>query len=198
LILFKAECTKIKNSIIVFAHFPSFSLYDIFHFSSSKTFQTGCDMFLFTSKAMKVIANRLLLMFSFLLLLFRLFQFTLFNEVRKFLYTILYLKTPFSINKQFSIDSFHDWEGHHRVFAYDDHRLHFSASGATYSLIILLSNCFFKRSRVRGIMVDTTILKIRGCGLNLTLNLVDNPTFWVRATWYLTSQKYLIIFLREQ
>jgi len=53
------------------------------------------------------------LMFSFLP-----FQFNLFYEVRKFLDLFLYLPLVyinplFPINKQFSIDSFLDWEGHH-------------------------------------------------------------------------------------
>jgi len=52
-------------------------------------------------------------MFLFPLLLSSLFQFTLFNEVRKILDIILYIKLLFPISNQFSIDCFLDREGRH-------------------------------------------------------------------------------------
>jgi len=56
--------------------------------------------------------------------------------------TILYIKGCRSINKQFSIDSFLDWEGHHWVCIFtqmlsSDHSIKL-AIGCSASLIVLI------------------------------------------------------------
>jgi len=46
----------------------------------------------------------------------------------------VYIKIPFPINKQFSTDSFLDWEGHSWVFA------HLNQITAMYSLVLRIAN----------------------------------------------------------
>jgi len=53
---------------------------------------------------------------SHLLFFFGTHNFTLFSLALIFVILLLYVKCCPFINKQFGIDSFHDWEGHHRVF----------------------------------------------------------------------------------
>jgi len=97
---------RVKN-IVVYAQRPYFSHYDIFHFLSSKYFQTGRSLVCFSFHVQKVIPNRLPL-FSF-----PPFQFyplprgQLFLLIRFFIY-LMYVKPIVPINKQLSID----WEGH--------------------------------------------------------------------------------------
>jgi len=82
------------TSIIVFVQFPAFSHDDIFTLHAQSFFkQDAVREFAFPFKGMYVIPNRLPIMFSFTLLLSCLFQFTLLNELRKFLDTILYIKS---------------------------------------------------------------------------------------------------------
>jgi len=89
-------------SITLFFAQRYFSLYKI------QSFQTGCSWFVFPLCVMQVIPNRLPLMFSFPTI-----SVTLLNEVRKFLAPVLLTILYSPNNKQFSYDSFLDWEGHH-------------------------------------------------------------------------------------
>jgi len=90
--------------IVVYAHFPFSSRYDIFCFSSSKSFQTGChclaSLFPSVVSSPKQAA----------------FVFTPHRHFRS-LPLFSYAKHLFPINKQFSIDSFLDWEGLHWDFS---------------------------------------------------------------------------------
>jgi len=94
---------------------------------------------------------------------FWLFPFTLLDVVRKFLDIILCIKPLFPINKQFSIDSFLDWEGHHWYFAYHPHHGNHSCtsvpilspSAASYPLIGTWSNIY--RSKKNQIWIGVAV-----------------------------------------
>jgi len=107
------------NFIIVHTHLPSFLRYDIFHFSSSKLFQTGCHCL--ASFSLSVVSSPKQAAVVFTPALYSSQYSTLFQEVQYFLirslFYLLYIKHHFPLNKQFSIDSFLDWEGLHWDFS---------------------------------------------------------------------------------
>jgi len=91
---------------------PYFLHHGISHFTSSKSFQTGCSLFVIPTRnvshskqaAINVLIPAIILPAYFLL------PWSMSSE--SFLDIILYIKPLLYINKEFSIDSFLDWEGH--------------------------------------------------------------------------------------
>jgi len=92
----------LNTFIVVYAHFPFSSRYGIFCFSSSKPFQTGCHSLASFSPSVVSSPKQAAIVFITLV---------------RSLPLIVYLKHLFPINKQFSIDSFLDWEGLHWDFS---------------------------------------------------------------------------------
>jgi len=92
---------------------------NIFHFSSSKSFQAGCSQFVFPYPCnlsySKQAAVVFIPAFTFpdvsVLSSSKMFDIFLI----RFFISLLYIKPLFPMNKQFSIDSFLDWKGHHWV-----------------------------------------------------------------------------------
>jgi len=100
-------------------YLPSFSLYNIFHFSNSKSFQTGCQCLASFSPLVASSPKQAAIVFTPALLFPPIFyplpRGPIFLEPIPPL--LLYIKHHFPLNKQFSIDSFLDWEGLHWDFS---------------------------------------------------------------------------------
>jgi len=99
--------------------------YPIFSFYSSKSFQTGCCWFVFPFMLCNASHSKQADVFSFPP--FHYYHFPrgrIFSDpfiyqdifLIRFFISLLCIKPLVSINKQFSIDSFLDWEGHHCDF----------------------------------------------------------------------------------
>jgi len=107
------EVSVSTRNIVVHAYLPSFLRYDIFHFPSSKSFQTGCCCLASFSLSIVRSPKQATTVFTPALLFPPMFYPLLSGPI--FLDPIppllLYIKHLFPFNKQFSSDSFLDWEG---------------------------------------------------------------------------------------
>jgi len=125
-----------RNLIIVHAHLPYFSRYNIFHFSSSNSFQTACRCLASFSPCIVSSPKQAAVTFT-PTFISRQYS-TLIQEVQYFLIRSLphfvYIKHHLPINKQFSINSFLDWEGLCWDLAYHylaSIRLHFRSNASS-------------------------------------------------------------------
>jgi len=109
--------------LVVHAQLPSFSCHDIFHFISSMSFQTSCSCLAslprnskFTKTSCRCFLSRFFYFLPVVNPLLRGPTFSWSNPFDPIPPLLLYVKLLFPINKQFSIDTYLDWEGLHWDF----------------------------------------------------------------------------------
>jgi len=82
--------------------------------------------------------------------------------------SLLFIMSQFPINKQFSIDSFLDWEGLHWVFA------HLNRTTATHSLILSTNNDnYIKCSNHFNKLTDGHTRTFRGATCHLSIPILE-------------------------